>query len=55
MNSELRMYDEAHDPHGALDRVERAAAIAVCDYATSKTDAIELLAMLGLLRKGGGT
>jgi hypothetical protein len=39
MSSELRMYDEAHEPAGPLDRVERAA------------EAVELLAMFGLLRK----
>jgi hypothetical protein len=47
----VRMYDEAHDPQGALDAVERAAAVAICDRARDKAEAIELLDMFGLLRK----
>jgi len=53
MSNELRMYDDAHDPHGPLDPVERQAAIAICDRAHDKAEAIELLAMFGLLRKDG--
>lgn len=51
MSSQLRMYDEARDPTGRLDPTERAAAITLCANARSKTEAVEWLAMLGLLRK----
>ena len=53
MAATFRVYDEARDPSGPLDPVERAAAVTICDRATSRADAVELLAMCGLLRKGG--
>ena len=49
----FRVYTEVHDPVGPLDAVERAAAVTICDCAWYRSDAKRLLAMCGLLRKGG--
>ena len=49
----FRVYDEARDPTGPLDATERAAAITICDRARGRSDAVLLLGMCGLLRKGG--
>jgi hypothetical protein len=48
-----RLYDEARDARGPLDEGERAAAITICAYARSKREAVLLLTMCNLLRKGG--
>jgi hypothetical protein len=49
----MRIYNEARDGTGALDATERAAAVTICAHATSPAEARILLAMCGLLRKGG--
>ena len=49
-----RIYEETRNwGRGPLDPTERAAAIAICDQARSKAEAVLLLWMCGLLRKGG--
>ena len=49
-----RIYEETRNwGRGPLDATERAAAIAICDRAASLAEAVELLAMCGLLREGG--
>ena len=53
MQAISRIYDEAHDSTGPLDAAERAAAITICGRARGKGEAVLLLDMCGLLRKGG--
>ena len=49
-----RIYEETRNwGRGPLDATERAAAITVCARAASRAEAVELLTMCGLLRKGG--
>lgn len=48
----LTVFDDAQFRRGPLSTEERQAALTICDRATSRADAEELLKMLGLLRAG---